>query len=126
MQRFFTLQSPHDNRFVNSTASRFLGLEHPITQHTCTAIPQRLRRTKTQRMADLARKRARYAQRTEAQRLYDAHKKRTSRGSFLHHLGGASPATGEHQSLRIGTLLMSDLETGFCSYSVLLFVTVVY
>ncbi|CAM9343030.1 unnamed protein product [Ascophyllum nodosum] len=62
------------------------------------AIPQRLRRTETQRMADLARKRARYAQRTEAQRLYDAHKKRTSRGSFLHHLGGASPATAAREA----------------------------
>ncbi|CAM9107449.1 unnamed protein product, partial [Ascophyllum nodosum] len=41
----------------------------------------------------MARKRARYAQRTEGQRLHDAHQKRISGGSFLQHLGGASPAT---------------------------------
>ena len=69
--------------------------------NTGTVIPQRLRRTESQRSADLARKRARYAQRTEAQRLHDAHKKRTSVGSYLQHPGAASPATGEHRSLSV-------------------------
>ena len=55
-------------------------------------------RTESQRSVDLARKRARYARRTEGQRLHDAHQKRMSGGSFLPHLGGASPATGEYGS----------------------------
>ena len=43
------------------------------------ATPQRLRRIGPQRSADLARKRARYAQRTQGQRLmHDARKRRTS------------------------------------------------
>ena len=37
-----------------------------------TVTPQRLRRTESQRSAGMARKRARYAQRTEGQRLHDA------------------------------------------------------
>ena len=47
--------------------------------NTGTATPQRLRRTEPQKSADLARKGAKYAQRTEGQRLMpDAHKIRTS------------------------------------------------
>ena len=54
------------------------------------------RPTESQRSAGVGRKRTRYAQRTERQRLYDAHQKRMSGGSFLKHLGGASPdTTGE-------------------------------
>ena len=69
--------------------------------NTDTVSPQGLRRTESQRSADMARKRARYAQRTEGQRLHDAHQKRMSGGSFLQHLGGASPATGEHGSFSV-------------------------
>ena len=59
------------------------------------------RPTSSQRSADMARKRARYAQRTEGERLHDANQKRMSGGSFLQHLGGASPATGEYGSLSV-------------------------
>ena len=45
--------------------------------NTGTATPQRIRHTESQRPADLARKRVRYAQRTEGQRLHNAHEKRT-------------------------------------------------
>ena len=69
--------------------------------NTGTATPQRLRRTELQRSADLPRKRARYAQKTKGQRLHDAHEIRTSGGSFLQHLGGASPAASEHGSLSV-------------------------
>ena len=44
-------------------------------------------------MARMARNRARYAQRTERQRLQDAHQKRMARG--------ASPAAGEYGSLSV-------------------------
>ena len=57
------------------------------------------RPTESQRSAGMARKLARYVQQTEVQRLHDAHQKRMSGGSFLQHLGGASPATGEYGSL---------------------------
>ena len=46
---------------------------------TGTATPSRRRLTESQRLANLAKKRARYAQRTEGQRLHDAHKRRTRR-----------------------------------------------
>ena len=84
--------------------------------------------------ARMARNRARYTQRTERQRLHDAHQKRIARGaspevgeygslSRLHDahqkrmpgvswrqpLGGASPATGEYG------LLHRDLKTRLCS-----------
>ena len=49
-----------------SLSSLDLNTREPNTD---TATPQRLRRTEPQRSADLARKRARYAQRTEGQRL---------------------------------------------------------
>ena len=78
----------------------------------------------------LARNRARYAQRTERQRLRDAHQKRMARG--------ASPAAGEYGSLSVinsaaqrlenkvlmiePSLLHSDWKTRFCLYSVYLFV----
>ncbi|CAN0163329.1 unnamed protein product, partial [Ascophyllum nodosum] len=44
------------------------------------------------RSARLATNWGRYAQRTERQRLHDAHQRRMSGGSFRQHLGGASPA----------------------------------
>ena len=47
--------------------------------NTGTATPSRIRRTESQSSADLAGKRARYVQRTEGQRLHDAHEKRTRR-----------------------------------------------
>ena len=46
---------------------------------TGTATPSRRRLTESQRSADLAKKRAKYAQRTEGQRLHDAHERRTRR-----------------------------------------------
>ena len=64
--------------------------------NTSIATPQRPRRTESQRSADLARKRARCAQRTGKQRLHIAQEKRTSGASFLQHLGAVSPVTGEH------------------------------
>ena len=79
--------------------------------------------------ARMARNRARYAQRTERQRLHDAHQKRVARG--------ASPAAGEYGSLSVinsaaqrlenkvllieASLLHSDWKTRFCWYSVHLF-----
>ena len=45
------------------------------------------------RSACMARNRARYAQRTERQRLHDAHERRMP--------GGASPAAGEYSSLSV-------------------------
>ena len=56
------------------------------------------RPTESERSAGMARKRARYAQRTDRQRLHDAHQKRMPGGSFRQHLGGASPDTGEYGS----------------------------
>ena len=67
------------------------------------------RPTESETSARVARKRARYAQRTERQRLHDAHQKCMPGSSWLQHLGGASPATGECG------LLHSDLKTRFCS-----------
>ena len=49
---------------------------------TGTATPSRRRLTKSQRLANLAKKRARYAQRTEGQRLHDAHERRTRRARY--------------------------------------------
>ena len=49
----------------------------------------------------MARNRARYAQRTERQRLHDAHQRRMSGGFFRQHLGGASSAAGEYGSLAV-------------------------
>ena len=46
---------------------------------TGTATPSRRRLTESQRLAHLAKKKARYAQRTEGQRLHDAHRLRTRR-----------------------------------------------
>ena len=46
---------------------------------TGTATPSRRRLTESQRSVNLAKKRARYAQRTEGQRLHDAHERRTRR-----------------------------------------------
>ena len=46
---------------------------------TRTATPSRRRLTELQRSANLATKRVRYAQRTEGQRLHDAHARRTRR-----------------------------------------------
>ena len=46
---------------------------------TGTATPSRRRLTESRRLANLAQKRARYAQRTEGQRLHDAHERRTRR-----------------------------------------------
>ena len=46
---------------------------------TGTATPSRRRLTESRRSANLATKRARYAQRTEGQRLHDAHERRTRR-----------------------------------------------
>ena len=46
---------------------------------TGTATPSRRRLTESQRLAHLANKRARYAQRTEGQRLHDAYRLRTRR-----------------------------------------------
>ena len=46
---------------------------------TGTATPSRRRLTESQRLAHLAKKKARYAQRTEGQRLQDAHRLRTRR-----------------------------------------------
>ena len=46
---------------------------------TGTATPSSRRLTESQRSASLATKRARYAQRTEGQRLHDAHERRTRR-----------------------------------------------
>ena len=46
---------------------------------TGTATPSRRRLTESQRLAHLAKKRARQAQRTEGQRLHDAHRLRTRR-----------------------------------------------
>ena len=65
--------------------------------------------TESERSARVARKRTRYAQRTERQRLHDAHQKRMPGGSWRQHLGGASSATCEYG------LLHSDLKTRFCS-----------
>ena len=72
--------------------------------NTGTATPQSLTRTGSQRSIDLARKRARYAQRTERQRLRDAQEKCTSGGFILYHLGAAGPATGAHGSLSVNGL----------------------
>ena len=57
----------------------------------------------------VARKRAKYAQRTEQERLHDAHQKCMPGVSWRQHLGGASPATDEYG------LLHRDLKTRFCS-----------
>ena len=46
---------------------------------TGTATPLRRRLTESQRSDNLAKKRAKYAQRTEGQRLHDAHERRTRR-----------------------------------------------
>ena len=51
------------------------------------------------RSARMARNRARYAQRTERQRLHDTHQRRMSGGSFRQHPGDATPAAGEYGSL---------------------------
>ena len=53
------------------------------------------------------RKREKYAQRTEQERLHDAHQKRMPGVSWRQHLGGASSATGEYG------LLHRDLKTMF-------------
>ena len=94
---------PNDQTTSDSSVRLPLGSWDLNTRvpNTGTATPERLRRTEFQRSADLARKRARYAQRTEVQRLHDAQQKRTSGGSFLQHLGTASPATGGHGSLSV-------------------------
>ena len=63
------------------------------------------RPTESERSAHVARKWARYAQRTERQRLHDAHQKRMRGGSWRQHLRGASPGTGKYG------LLHSDLKT---------------
>ena len=57
----------------------------------------------------VARKRAKYAQRTEQERLHDAHQKCMPGVSWRQPLGGASPATDEYG------LLHRDLKTRFCS-----------
>ena len=56
----------------------FLDLNTRVPD-TGTATPSRRRFTESQRSASLATKRARYAQRTEGQRLHDAHERRTRR-----------------------------------------------
>ena len=56
------------------------------------------RPTESERSTGTARKRARYAQRTERQRLHDAHQKPMPGGSFRQHLGGASLDIGEYGS----------------------------
>ena len=70
---------------------------NPRVPNTGSAMPQRLRCREPQRSADLARKGARYAQRTKAQRLHDVQKIRTSGGSLLQNLVAGSPFTGEHR-----------------------------
>ena len=57
--------------------------------------------SKSFRSAPMARNWARYAQRTERQRLHDAHQRCMSGGSFRQHLGGATPAAGEYGSLSV-------------------------
>ena len=54
------------------------------------------RPTESERSARVARKRAKYAQRTEQERLHDARQKHMPGVSWRQHLGGASPATGEY------------------------------
>ena len=67
------------------------------------------RPTESERLARVARKRAKYAQRMEQDRLHDAHQQRMLGVSWRQHLGGASPATGENGLLHRG------LKTRFCS-----------
>ena len=67
------------------------------------------RPTESERSARVARKRAKYSQRTEQERLHDDHQKRMPGVSWRQHLGGASPATSEYG------LLHRDLKTRFCS-----------
>ena len=63
----------------------------PPNDHT--TIGTRPTESESFRSARMARNRARYAQRTERQRLHDAHETRMA--------GGASPAAGEHGSLSV-------------------------
>ena len=86
------LSPPNDHTTSASSTPLPLG---SWDLNTGTVTPQGLRHTESQKSVDMARKRARYAQRTEGQRLHDAHQKRMSGGSFLHHLGGARPAIGD-------------------------------
>ena len=76
---FSPLNVPTTNASLTRLPLGSLDL-NPRVPNTGTATPQRLRRTEQQRSADLAKKRARYAQRTEGQRLmmHDAKKRRTS------------------------------------------------
>ena len=67
------------------------------------------RPTESERSARVARKRAKCAQRTEQERLHDAHQKRMPGIFWRQHLGAASPATSEYG------LLHRDLKTRFCS-----------
>ena len=64
-----------------STTRRHLGSLELNTRvpDTGTATPSRRRLTESQRLARLTKKRAKYAQRTEEQRLRDAHELRTRR-----------------------------------------------
>ena len=62
MKRFFTPECPHDKHFVNKTASRLFGFEHPSTQRRYSYASKAKTRTEPQRSADLARRRARCVQ----------------------------------------------------------------
>ena len=62
MKRYFTPECPHDKHFVNKTASRLFGFEHPSTQHGYSYASKAKTRTEPQRSADLARRRVRYVQ----------------------------------------------------------------
>ena len=64
--------------------------------------------TESERSARVAKKRAKYAQRTKQERQHDAHQKRMPGVSWQQRLGGASSATGEYG------LLHRDLKTRFC------------
>ena len=73
--------SPNVSTTSASTTRLHLGSLDLNTRapDTSTATPSRRRLTESQRSANLATKRARYAQKTEGQRLHDAHERRTRR-----------------------------------------------
>ena len=79
----FSLNVPTTNASLTRPPLGSLDLNTRVP-NTGTATPQRLRRTEPQRSADLARKRARCAQRTEGQRLHDAHKILTTSNILLY------------------------------------------
>ena len=75
---FSSLNVPTTNTSLNRLPLGSLDL-NTRAPNTGTATPQRLRRTEPQRSAGLAKKGARYTQRTEGQRLmHNAHKIITS------------------------------------------------